>query len=37
MQEMLSPTAAIMGAGLRVALVTDGRFSGRRGVSAPDT
>ncbi|TXH24685.1 MAG: dihydroxy-acid dehydratase [Elusimicrobia bacterium] len=28
MQEMLSPTAAIMGAGLRVALVTDGRFSG---------
>jgi len=29
MPEMLSPTAAIMGAGLeRVALVTDGRFSG---------
>jgi dihydroxy-acid dehydratase len=28
MQEMLSPTAAIMGAGLRVALITDGRFSG---------
>jgi dihydroxy-acid dehydratase len=28
MQEMLSPTAAIAGAGLRVALVTDGRFSG---------
>ncbi|MBI4395804.1 MAG: dihydroxy-acid dehydratase [Elusimicrobia bacterium] len=28
MQEMLSPTAAIVGAGLRVALVTDGRFSG---------
>jgi dihydroxy-acid dehydratase len=28
MQEMLSPTAAIIGAGLRVALITDGRFSG---------
>ncbi|MCE9614563.1 MAG: dihydroxy-acid dehydratase [Lentisphaerae bacterium] len=28
MQEMLSPTAAIVGAGLRVALITDGRFSG---------
>jgi dihydroxy-acid dehydratase len=28
MQEMLSPTAAITGAGLRAALVTDGRFSG---------
>ena len=28
MQEMLSPTAAIAGAGLRVALITDGRFSG---------
>jgi dihydroxy-acid dehydratase len=28
MQEMLSPTAAIMGAGLKVALITDGRFSG---------
>jgi dihydroxy-acid dehydratase len=28
MQEMLSPTAAISGAGLKVALVTDGRFSG---------
>jgi dihydroxy-acid dehydratase len=30
MQEMLSPTSAIMGMGLgdRVALVTDGRFSG---------
>ena len=28
MQEMLSPTAAITGAGIRAALVTDGRFSG---------
>ncbi len=28
MREMLSPTAAIQGAGLRAALVTDGRFSG---------
>ncbi len=28
MQEMLAPTSAIMGAGLRVALITDGRFSG---------
>ncbi|MDR2390325.1 MAG: dihydroxy-acid dehydratase [Planctomycetota bacterium] len=28
MQEMLSPTAAIQGAGIRAALVTDGRFSG---------
>jgi dihydroxy-acid dehydratase len=28
MQEMLSPTAAIAGAGLRCALITDGRFSG---------
>jgi len=28
MQEMLSPTAALQGAGLRAALVTDGRFSG---------
>jgi dihydroxy-acid dehydratase len=28
MQEMLSPTAAIAGAGLRAALITDGRFSG---------
>jgi len=28
MQEMLSPTSAIAGAGLRVALITDGRFSG---------
>jgi dihydroxy-acid dehydratase len=28
MQEMLAPTAAITGAGLRAALVTDGRFSG---------
>jgi len=28
MQEMLSPTSAIIGAGLRVALITDGRFSG---------
>ncbi|MFA5975159.1 MAG: dihydroxy-acid dehydratase [Elusimicrobiota bacterium] len=28
MQEMLSPTSAIVGAGLRVALITDGRFSG---------
>ncbi|MGB9604395.1 MAG: dihydroxy-acid dehydratase [Bryobacteraceae bacterium] len=28
MQEMLSPTAAIKGAGIRAALVTDGRFSG---------
>jgi dihydroxy-acid dehydratase len=28
MQEMLSPTAAIKGAGLKAALITDGRFSG---------
>ena len=28
MQEMLSPTAALVGAGLRAALITDGRFSG---------
>ncbi len=28
MQEMLSPTAALTGAGVRAALVTDGRFSG---------
>ncbi len=28
MQEMLSPTSAITGAGIRAALVTDGRFSG---------
>ncbi len=28
MREMLSPTAAIQGMGLKVALVTDGRFSG---------
>ena len=28
MQEMLSPTAALVGAGIRAALVTDGRFSG---------
>ncbi len=28
MQEMLAPTAAISGAGLRAALITDGRFSG---------
>jgi dihydroxy-acid dehydratase len=28
MQEMLSPTAAIRGEGLRAALITDGRFSG---------
>lgn len=28
MQEMLSPTAALQGAGIRAALVTDGRFSG---------
>ena len=28
MQEMLAPTAAIQGAGIRAALVTDGRFSG---------
>ncbi|MCS7315791.1 MAG: dihydroxy-acid dehydratase, partial [Bryobacterales bacterium] len=28
MQEMLSPTSAIKGAGIRAALVTDGRFSG---------
>jgi dihydroxy-acid dehydratase len=36
MQEMLSPTAALMGLGLgeKVALVTDGRFSGAtRGAS----
>ncbi len=29
MQEMLSPTAAIVGAGIRAALITDGRFSRR--------
>lgn len=28
MREMLSPTAAITGAGIRAALITDGRFSG---------
>ena len=28
MQEMLSPTAALQGAGVRAALITDGRFSG---------
>jgi len=28
MQEMLSPTAALAGAGIRAALITDGRFSG---------
>ncbi len=28
MQEMLSPTAALKGAGIRAALITDGRFSG---------
>ncbi|MEE8398240.1 MAG: dihydroxy-acid dehydratase [Desulfobacterales bacterium] len=28
MQEMLSPTSAIQGAGIRAALITDGRFSG---------
>ncbi|MBD3360481.1 dihydroxy-acid dehydratase [Candidatus Peregrinibacteria bacterium] len=28
MQEMLSPTSAIQGRGLRAALITDGRFSG---------
>jgi len=28
MQEMLSPTAAIVGAGIQAALITDGRFSG---------
>ncbi len=28
MQEMLSPTAAIQGAGIKAALLTDGRFSG---------
>lgn len=28
MQEMLSPTSAISGLGLKVALITDGRFSG---------
>jgi dihydroxy-acid dehydratase len=28
MQEMLSPTAAIVGASIRAALITDGRFSG---------
>jgi dihydroxy-acid dehydratase len=33
MQEMLSPTAAMVGAGIRAALITDGRFSGgTRGV-----
>lgn len=34
MQEMLSPTAAIKGQGIRAALITDGRFSGgTRGLS----
>jgi len=34
MQEMLAPTAAISGAGLKAALITDGRFSGgTRGLS----
>ena len=28
MQEMLSPTAALKGANLKAALITDGRFSG---------
>ena len=28
MQEMLSPTAALKGAGIKAALITDGRFSG---------
>jgi len=28
MQEMLAPTSAIVGAGIRAALITDGRFSG---------
>ena len=28
MQEMLTPTSAIQGAGIRAALITDGRFSG---------
>ena len=28
MQEMLSPTSALVGAGMRAALITDGRFSG---------
>ncbi len=28
MQEMLSPTAALVGSGVRAALITDGRFSG---------
>ena len=28
MQEMLSPTAAIVGAGVKAVLITDGRFSG---------
>ena len=28
MQEMLAPTAAIKGAGIKAALITDGRFSG---------
>lgn len=28
MQEMLSPTAALVGAGIKAALITDGRFSG---------
>jgi dihydroxy-acid dehydratase len=28
MQEMLAPTAALSGAGIRAALITDGRFSG---------
>ncbi|MGA2434524.1 MAG: dihydroxy-acid dehydratase [Bryobacteraceae bacterium] len=28
MQEMLSPTAALFGAGIKAALITDGRFSG---------
>ena len=28
MQEMLSPTSALVGSGVRAALITDGRFSG---------
>ena len=28
MQEMLSPTSALKGSGVRAALITDGRFSG---------
>jgi dihydroxy-acid dehydratase len=28
MQEMLSPTSALAGAGVKAALITDGRFSG---------